>query len=131
MLQGQIPHREGLKLGIPGSDSAFVLLIQLTQAYRHLTATGTRSCYHHQRTLGLYIVVAAKSLVGVDERDIIRITVYRIVYPCADSDSSETLAIEGSALLSVVMGDDDTRYPEVPTEELLSQSQHVLIVGDT
>ena len=47
VLQRQIPHGEGLKLGVARLNAAFVLVIKLAQANGHLAASRTRSRNHH------------------------------------------------------------------------------------
>ena len=39
MLQWQAPYREGLKLGIAGTDATLVLIVELAQAYGHFPRT--------------------------------------------------------------------------------------------
>ena len=66
VLKRKVPHGESFKLGIPRFDSALMLVVKLTQAYCHFPTTWTWSCNDYQGASGLNIVVATKTLVGVN-----------------------------------------------------------------
>ena len=63
MVEREVPDGESLELGITGLDAVFLLLIELTQAYGHLAASGTGSCDNHERTGGHDIIITAEPLI--------------------------------------------------------------------
>src|SRR5699024_1277910 len=74
VLEGQVPDGEGLKLGVARLHAPLVLVVQLGQAHRHLAAAGAGGGDHHQRPLGLDIVVFAVALVADDEGGVVGVT---------------------------------------------------------
>ena len=107
VLERQIPHGEGLKLGISSLNATLVLLIQLAEADRHLAATWARGCDDDKGARGFYIIVAAKTILGVNEGHVGGVAVNRIMIVSLDAEAFEFFAIEVSAGLAVVVGDDD------------------------
>ena len=107
VLKRQIPHGEGLKLGITRLNAALVLLIQLAETDRHLTATWTRGCDDDKGARGFYIIVAAKAILGVNEGHVGGVAVNGIVIVGLNAEAFEFFAIEVRAGLAVVVGDDD------------------------
>ena len=61
---GQIPHREGLKLGIARRLPPAVLVVELAEAGCHLAAAGAGGGDHHQGAAGLDVVVASVALLA-------------------------------------------------------------------
>ena len=131
MLQGQVPHGEGLEFGITSTDAAFVFVVQLRETGCHLTATWSWSSYDNQLTGGLHIVVLPEAFIGGNEFHVMRITIDGIVNIGFDTHALETMTELISGMLTVVMGDDYGAYHEVALHELLTQSQYILVVGDT
>ena len=79
MLQRNVPDREGLKLCITGLDAAFVLVIELRQAGRHLAASRSGSGDDHQRFAGFDIVILPVAVIADDMGDVVRISFNGIV----------------------------------------------------
>ena len=63
MLQRQIPHREGLELGITRLYAALVLLVELAETDGHLAASRARGSNDDEGSGCLDIVVFSESLV--------------------------------------------------------------------
>ena len=118
VLERQIPHGEGLKFGITCFDAALVLLVQLTEADRHLTATGARGCDDDQRARGFDIIVATEAVLRINEGHVGGVAVNRIMIVSLDAEAFEFLAIEVGAGLAVVVGDDDRTDQEATLLEL-------------
>ena len=75
MLQRNIPDRECLKLRITGTNTTFLLMVQLRQAGSHLSASRTRSCDNNQRTSGFDVIILSRAFVTDNMRNIIWISV--------------------------------------------------------
>ena len=58
------------------------------------------------------------------------IAVYQVVYVRLDAQSLQTMTELICGMLSVIVGDDDAAHHEVATLELVTQSQHILVIGD-
>ena len=67
MLQWNVPDGERLELGVAGLDATAVLVVELRQAHRHLSASWAGCRNHHERTCGLHVVVLAESFFRVDK----------------------------------------------------------------
>ena len=70
VLQGNVPDGESLKLGIAGLHPTLILIIELGETDRHLTASRTWSRHHDKRTSGLHIVVLSETILAVYEFNI-------------------------------------------------------------
>ena len=68
MLERDIPDREGLELRISGMAASFILMIELRQACRHLSAAGSGCGDDDERTCGFDIVVSSVAVVAYDQR---------------------------------------------------------------
>ena len=130
MLQGEVPHGEGLKLGVSGVHAALVLVVELREAYGHLAAAGTGCGDDDQRLRGLHVVVLAEALVAVDEGDVVGIAFDGVVVVGADAEALQTLAVAVGAALPVVVGDDDGAHFEASVVELRAQAQYIFIISD-
>ena len=130
MFQRKIPYREGLELGISGTDAPFVLVVQLRQAGSHLTATRSWGSHDNQLTGGFHIIVLTKAIVAGNQFHIMRIAVDGVMDIGFDTHTFQTVAELIGGMLTVVVGDDHRAHHEVALHELLPQSQHILIVGD-
>ncbi len=130
VLQGKVPHREGLELGIAGTDAAFVLVVELRQAHSHL-ATARAGCGDDdERTAGLHIVVLAKAFVAGYEFHIVGIAVDEVVDIRLNAQSLQTVTEGIGGMLAVIVGDHDGADHEVAALELVAQTEHILVVGD-
>ena len=131
MLQREIPDRESLELGISGLDSSFVLMVELAEAYRHLTASRTRRGNHHQRPCGLNIVVLSESFVRIDESHIVRISINGIMIIYLDSQTLKTCSVCICTCLTVIMGYHYAAYEQTDILKLRTQPEHVLVISNT
>ena len=75
MFQRDIPDRECLKLRITGTNTTFLLMVQLRQAGSHLSASRTRSCDNDQRTSGFDVIILSIAFVTDNMRNVIWISV--------------------------------------------------------
>ena len=130
MLQGQVPYREGLELGVTSTDATLVFIVELRETSSHLTASRTRSRYNHQWTRSLHVVVLAKALVAGDELHIVGIAIDGVVEVRLDTLALQAMTELISSMLSVVVGNHYRAYEEVATHELITQTKHILVVGD-
>ena len=112
MLERQVPYRESLEFSVTSLDSSLVLMVKLTEAYRHLSASGTWSSDDHERPCGLYIVILSESFVRVDESDIVWISFNGIMIIHLDSKTLQTRSVGIGARLTVVMCHDDAAHIE-------------------
>ena len=108
-----------------------MLIIQLTQTYRHLSAARTRSCHHYQRTGCLDIIIQTKALRRSYQIHIMRIAVNDIMIINLYALSLQTLAVCISRTLSGIVGNDYRRYTKATFGKLFAQTQHVFIIGNT
>ena len=67
VLERQIPDREGFKLRVARLHAALVLVVELREAGRHLSAARPRRGHDDQRARGFDIIVAAIALVADDQ----------------------------------------------------------------
>ena len=128
--EGEVPDGEGLELGVAGLDPALVLLVQLAQAHGHLAAAGAGGRDDDQGLRGLHIVVPAESFVGVDEGDVVRIALDRVVVVDLDAHLLQALAVGLRAGLAVEVGDDDAVHAQTAVQEGVPEAEDVHVVGD-
>ena len=130
VFERQRPYGEGLELGVPCLHSALVLVVQLGEAYGHLSRTGTRSSDDDKRAFCLYVIVLAETIVAGNEVDVMWITVYKVMVVSLYSLSLQTLAEGICGMLTVVVGYHDAAHHESASLKLSTQAQHILIVCD-
>ena len=130
VLEREVPHREGLELGISSRDAALMLVVELRQTHSHLSAARTRSSDDDERTSCLHIVVLAEAFVRVDEGNVLWIAVDGVVIVSLDAETLQTLAVCIGTALAIVVGDHHAAHEEASADELLAQAQNVLVVGD-
>lgn len=70
VFKRKIPDRESLKLCISGADTAFVFVVELGEAGRHLSASRSRCSDNDERSCCLNIIIFAISVFTDDERNI-------------------------------------------------------------
>ena len=107
MLQRQVPHREGLELGITGTLATTVFVVKLTQTYCHLAAARTRSGNDDQLARGFYKVVLAVAFITGNELYIVRIALDGVMNISLDAHALEAMTELVGCHLSVIVGDDD------------------------
>ena len=130
MFQREVPYGEGLELGVARPYAAFVLVVELREAHRHLSRAGSGCCHDDQGALGDDIVVFPESVVRCDEFDVVRVAVDEIVYESLYAHIAEPLSEGVGRRLSVVVCDDDGADKEPSVLELGAQAQRVFVVGD-
>ena len=79
VFQLKVPYRECLKLGISRPYPAFVLVIKLGEADRHLARAWPWGCDDDKRTRRDNVVIFAESIIRCYKLDIMRISVYEIM----------------------------------------------------
>ena len=131
MLQWEIPYRECLELSIACTHTTLVLVIKLAQANSHLTATRTRSSNNHQRTLSLYIIILAKTLIRSNEIYIVRITLDEIMAVSLDTLTLQALLEGDGCRLTIKMSNNNRTHHKTTVLEFTTQAKHILIVSDT
>ena len=75
VLKRQVPNRESLELRITGFVSVCMLVIELAQAHRHLSASRTRRRDNDKRTRGLHEIIPTETILRSNEVHIMRIAV--------------------------------------------------------
>ena len=130
VLERQVPHREGLKLGVSGLDPALVLVVELGKAGRQLSRAGARRRDHDQGPRGLDKVVLAVALVGDDQVHVHGIALDGVVQVRALAAHLQHLAERVGRGLALVLRDDHGRHVQAHAAELVHQAQQVHVVGD-
>ena len=131
MVQRKVPYGECLEFGVTGLDSMLLLLEKLTQTNSHLAASGTGGSNHHQRTGCHDIIVTAESLIGINQGNIVRVTLYDIMDVGDNTQAFEALAESIGTGLTVVVGYYHRPDQKAAALELFPQTQDVHIIGDT
>ena len=130
MLERQVPNGEGLKLGIPCLDAALILMVQLGQADRHLTAAGAGGRDDHQRALGLDIIILAIAIVTDDVVHIVGVAGDLIVAEGADAQTVELL-LKGRDLGRIgKLCHADAAHKQADPLKGIDQAQHINIIGN-
>jgi len=130
MRKGQIPNREGLKLGIAGGGTVLMLVIQLREASGELARTGAGCRHDDERTGGLDKLVLAIAVVGHDQIDIVRIPLDGIVQLGGNTERVQAVAEHIGSGLAGVLGDDHGRDGKAVAAEQVNQAQHILVIGN-
>ena len=130
MFQWQIPHRERLKLGVASAYAALVFIVELAEADRHFAAARSRSSDNDQFAARLNIVVFAESFVAGDQFHIVWVAIDKIMNVGFDAHALKAMSELVGRPLTIVVGDDNRTHHEVASHELISQTQHILVVGD-
>ena len=131
MFERKVPHWEGLELRIAGLHSPFVFMVELAQAYCHLSASRSRSRDDNKRPCRLNIIILAETFLRVNQGYIVRITVNRIMVADRNTQTLKSFTVSIGTCLSIKVGDYDRSYIESDFFEFLSQTQDILIVCDT
>ena len=131
MFQWEVPDWESLELCISCLDVSLLLVVELAETYRHLSASWSWGCDHYERACCLHEVVLSESLVRVDEGNVVRIAFDCIVIIYLDAETLETVAVCIGAGLTVVVGHHDAAYIESYVLELTAKTQNVLVISDS
>ena len=130
VLERQVPHREGLVLGIAGLHAALVLVVELAEARGELARAGAGSGHHDERPARLDVVVLAKALVRDDVVDVRGVAVDEVVAPGAHAHRLEAALERLGVRLPREVRDADAADHEAARAERVHQAQRVLLVGD-
>ena len=130
MLQGQVPDRECLKLGIAGIDAPLMIVIQLAQAGGHLAAAGTGSRHHDQGMAGLDVVVFTQAIIADDMGHVGGISGDGIVPVAADAQLFQPVKESVRRILSAVTGQHHAAHIQPHVPENINQAEDILIIGD-
>ena len=130
MLERDVPDREGLKLGVPGFDSAFILMVELGEAGGHLAAAGSGGSHNHQGLGGFDIIILAVALVADDQRHVAGIAVNGIVAVHADSHVLQLVLKQIRAGLPGIMCDDHASHIQALIRKRLDEAEDINVIGD-
>ena len=130
VVQGQVPHGEGLEFGVARLPAPAVLVVELAEAGGHLPAAGPGGGDHHQGTAGLDVVVAAIALVADDEVHVVGIPGDGIVAVRLDAQDLQALEEGVRPGLAAVLGHYHATHVQVHSPEHVDEPQYILLVGD-
>ena len=129
VLQGQVPYGERLELCVSRLDAAQVVVIELGEAGRHLSASGAGRGYNNERALGLDIFILAEALFADDVRDIIRIALDGIVDKDAHAEIFKPVLECKRGGLTLILRDNDAADEKTDRAERVDETQHIAVVG--
>ena len=129
VLQGQVPYGERLELCVSRLDAAQVVVIELGEAGRHLSASGAGRGYNDERALGFDIFILAEALFADDVRDIIRIALDGIVDKDAHAEIFEPVFERKRGGLTLILRDNDAADEKTDRAERVDEAQHVAVIG--
>ena len=89
VFQRQVPDRKGFELRVAGLHTALELMVDLRKAGRHFPGVRAGAGDHHDRPVGLDIIVRAVSLRAHDRVEIGRISFDRVVGVDADAATGQ------------------------------------------
>ena len=131
MLQGQIPHREGLILGIARFNAPLMLMVELAQAGGHLAAAGAGSRYYDHGSGGLNIIILTEAVVRYHQREVGRILRNIIVTIGADAKALQPPLKSHCGALPGIPGQHHAAYIQPIFPECVDQAHHIQIIGNT
>ena len=130
VVEGQIPDREGLELGISRLDAPLIVVIQLGQARCHLAAAGAGGRDDDQGPAGLDVVVVAEALVADDQGNVGGVARDRVVAVDAQAERFELLLIGDGGRLARKAGQNDAAHIQTVRCEGIHEAQQIHVVGD-
>ena len=130
MVQGQVPHRERLELGVAGLHPVLMLVIELRQARGKLARAGTGGGHHNQRASGLDKLVLTVAVLGNDEVDVVRVALDGIVQLAGDAQVRKAVAEHVRGGLAGILGQHHAGDAKTVRAEDVGQTKHVLVVRD-
>ena len=130
MLQRQVPNGERLVFRIAGLNATLVLMVELREGGGHLARARAGCGYHDERARGFHEFVFAKTVIGIDARDIVGVASDRVVQIALHAERRELLAECRGGRLVLVARDNDAGRGEAHVRENIEQTQHVFVVGD-
>ena len=130
MLERQVPDGKGLKLGIARLSAPLVLMVELRETHRHLSAARPGGGHHHQGSRGLYIVVLAAAVVTDNEGDIVGISLNGVVEVDPQPQILQPLLEDVGGTLSGILGHHNAAHIEPLGAKRVDQAEHVHIVSN-
>ena len=130
VVQGQIPHGEGLEFGVTCLTAPAVFMVELAEAGGHFPAAGPGGGDHHQGMAGLDVVVAAIALVADDQFDIVGIPGDGVVAAGPDAQNVQTPEESVRRGLAAVLGHHHAAHIQVHPAKHVDEPQYILLVGD-
>ena len=129
VFQGEIPDREGFKLGVAGIIAALVFVVDLRESGGQLAGARAGRGDHDKVTGGFRKLIAAKTLFGHDEVRIGGVAGDNAVARHLESEALD-LVDEGLRLgvAFLQLGHDDVFYQESAAAEYVHQAQQVIFI---
>ena len=129
VFQGEIPNREGFKLGVSGVIAALMLVVDLRKRSSQLAGAGARRGDHDEVAGGFRKLIAAKTFIGHDEVRIGGVTRDNTVARHLEAEAL-CLVDEGFGLgvAFLQLGHDDVFYQESAAAEYVHQAQQVIFI---
>ena len=131
MVDGQVPDREGLELGVAALSAVAEIMVDLREAGGQLSASGTGCRDDNDGSVGRDVRVGAVALVADDHVDVVGIAHQGLVEVDVHSAAREHVGEVVRALLAVVAGDDDLVRLDSPGCEVIDHLEDVGVVGDS
>ena len=130
VIQGQVPDREGLELGVAGGQAAGMVVVHLRQAGGHLAAARPRSGDDDEIAGRLDVLIAPIALLGDDEGDVPGISGDRIVAVDRDAQLLQlALEVPGLGVVLGPLGDDDASHQQAVGAEGVDVPQNLVLVA--
>ena len=128
MLQGQVPHGEGLELGVSSLHAALVLVVDLAQTRGELARARAGCRNDYERTVGYGELVFAKALVAYDEGGVCWVAVDGVVSVALHTHAFQTPDVCLGMGLAGVARDDDLVCQQAHATKHVHEPEHVLVV---
>ena len=130
MLERQIPNRERFKLRIARLHAALMLVIQLREAGRHLSAARTRRSHDDERARRFNIIVPAISFVADNQANVGGIVGDSVLTVNLQSQRVHALFKYIRRRLSRVLRHRDGADIQPESAEYVDQARNIRIIGD-
>ena len=130
VLERQIPDREGFKLRVARLHAALVLVVELREAGRHLSAARPRRGHDDQRARGFDIIVAAIALVADDQPHVGGIIRDSVLTVDLEAERLHALFEHVRRGLTGVLRQRDGADVQAEAAENVDQARHVRVVGN-
>ena len=131
MLEREVPDWEAFVFGVASTDSAFIVVIELRKAGRHLSASRTRSGNDDDWSSGFDVFVSSKAFFGNDEWDVAWISGDLVVFVGLDSVVGELSDESVNKRERLIEREDDTTNVEVDFLLCINKSFDFGLIGDS
>ena len=131
VLEREIPDWEAFVFGIASTDSAFVVVIELRETGRHLSASWTWSGHDNDWSSGFNVFVSSKAFFGYDEWDVAWISGDLVVFVDLDSVVGELSDESVNKRKRLIEREDDTTYVELDFLICINKSFDFGLIGDS